>query len=135
MSVRTIALLLALCCLAAASPDAGGIDAGALSNPGVAAKAMPRLAGSLLSLGVPDVQTRIALLLVAGRVHDAEQLMDGLNDLDAVRIQSVLPDRDPFGSWSRALQTYKGRLDLSTNGRIALAAAYAPQAPATAELI
>ncbi|HTA40189.1 MAG TPA: CocE/NonD family hydrolase, partial [Candidatus Acidoferrales bacterium] len=120
---------------AAASPQDVPIDVAALGNPAVAAQAMPELARRLLAAGIPDAQTRLALSLVAGDSSSASVLMQRFTNLDAARVEYVLANKDPFGSWSDALQSFKGRTSLDVTEAVELAAAYAPQAKATPELI
>src|SRR5580698_8005127 len=120
----------AICCWLvslAAGPADIRVDVGALSDTAVAARVVPSLARELLATNVPDRETRIRLLLAAGDPVAANALMDRLNTLDAVRLESALTDTDPFGSWSKALARFKGRVSLSVNEAIELASAYAPE--------
>jgi putative CocE/NonD family hydrolase len=125
---RLVALAIGcwLVSVAGASADIR-IDVGALSDSAVAARVVPSLARELLLTNVPDRETRIRLLLAAGDPVAANALMDRLDTLDAVRLESALTDTDPFGSWSKALARFKGRESLSVNEAIELASAYAPE--------
>lgn len=111
------------------------VDTGALANPAEAARTMPALAQQLLAAGIPDVQTRLAVSLVAGETSAADALMRRFSTIDAARIDYALANKDPFGSWSDALERFKGRTSLSLTEAVELAAAYAPEVPAAAQLI
>jgi uncharacterized protein len=124
-----MALFCWLASIGAASADVH-VDVRALSDAATAARAMPLLASDLLATNPPDRETRVRLLLVAGDSGAAEALIARLATLDAVRLENALANRDPFGSWSNALATFKGRTSLSVNEAIELACAYAPETKA-----
>jgi putative CocE/NonD family hydrolase len=128
------AIILALT-LTGATPGDLQIDVTALSTPGVAARVMPEFARQLLAASVPDPESRLELSLVAGDAATAKSLMERLDTLNAVRVEEVLANKDPFGSWQDARETFKGRESLSFNEGLQLVAAYAPQAKATPMLI
>jgi uncharacterized protein len=133
---RTILMAILLClAVAGAAPQNLHVDVTTLSNPAVAARVMPGLAQQLLASGVPDPETRVELFLVAGNTESADALMARFDALVAVRVEGDLANKDPFGSWSTALAKFKGRTTLSFNEALELAAAYAPQAKATPQLI
>ncbi len=92
---------------------------------------MPELAKMLLATGVADQQTRIELEIVSGDAVNAGALMQRLGTFDAVRVEETLSNKDPFGSWSGALETFKGRTSLSFNETIRLVTAYAPETVGT----
>lgn len=130
------ALVALLACLIAASPTVDiAVNVDALSKPDVAAREMPELAHRLLAGGIPDAQTRLELSLVAGDASTAAALLARMNALDAARVENLLANKDPFGSWSDARTTFKGRTSLSSTEAVELAAAYAPQATGTPALI
>jgi uncharacterized protein len=103
------------------------VDIDALGKPAVAARVMPSLAQQLLAATVPDPQTRVRLLVAAGDSAKAEALMARFDTLTAAHVEDTLANKDPFGSWSDALATFKGRTSISFNEAIELAAAYAPE--------
>lgn len=122
--------------LVAASPSGDRpIDVNSLAQPVVAARTMPELARQLVAGGVPDAQTRLQLTLVAGDRTTASALLAGLSTLEATRIENLLANRGPFGSWPDALEKFKGRKSLSRTEAIELASAYAPEANGTSALI
>jgi uncharacterized protein len=129
-----IATLLGLALIGAA-PGELRIDVTALSTPGVAARVMPELARQLLVARVPDPESQVELSLVAGDSASAEALMGRLDTLNAVRVEEVLANKNPFGSWQGALERFKARKSLSFNEALELVAAYAPEAKATPRLI
>jgi len=108
------------------------VDVAALGDPAAAARLMPSLARQLLATAIPDQETRLELSLVAGDQAKAEALMARLGTLDAVHVESLLANKDPFGSWSDALARFKGRTSLSLNEAVELAVAYAPETKAAA---
>lgn len=120
--------------LVAAAPQTVPVNVDALSRPAQAARVMPAIAKQILG-DVTDPQTRAQLEVTAGGIADAQALMARLNTLDAVRVENDLANKDPFGSWSDALQKFKGRSSLSINEAIQLAAAYAPEAAGAAAVI
>jgi uncharacterized protein len=103
------------------------VDLAALGDPSVASRVLPSLARQLLVTSVPDPQTRLELFVVEGESGKADALMEHLDTLTAVRVENILANKDPFGSWSDALAKFKGRTSLSFNEAIELASAYAPQ--------
>jgi uncharacterized protein len=129
-----------LCCVvllaAAASPAPGTpVDIAALGQPAKAAQLMPQIARRLLSQGVPDCATRLQLEVVAGDTQAADADVRRLDTFSAVRIHSDLANKNPFGSWSNALQEFKGRTSLSDAEMVELATAYAPETPGAAALV
>jgi uncharacterized protein len=111
------------------------VNVDTLTDPAVAARLMPSLARQLLATNVPDVETRLELFLVAGDSAKANALMERLDPPEAVRVEEILANKDPFGSWSDALATFKGRTSLSFNEAIELVVAYAPQTKGAALII
>ncbi|HEY3675554.1 MAG TPA: CocE/NonD family hydrolase, partial [Candidatus Tumulicola sp.] len=103
------------------------VDVASLNDPETAARVMPSLAREVLATNPPDRETQIELSLVAGDWAGADALIRCLAPLDAVRVERALSNKDPRGSWSGALSTFKGRTSLSVNEAIQFAAAYAPE--------
>ncbi len=118
-----------LCCLSLIGATAQDlqIDVATLNDPAVAARVMPVLARQLLATNIPDSDTRLRLFLVAGETDKADAIMERLDTVGAVQVEEALANRDPFGSWSDALATFKGRTSLSFNQGIQLVVAYAPE--------
>jgi uncharacterized protein len=121
--------------VAAAPPHDLSVNVDSLAEPREAARAIPELAQQLLASGVPDLETRLELSLVAGDSPGASMLMERMGTLEAVRVENLLANKDPLGSWSDALEKFKGRTALSFAEAVELAAAYAPEAAATPSLI
>lgn len=133
------AICIALACafiLTAATSGEIAVDVDTLANPAQAAHVMPALAQRLIDATPPiDAQTRLQLDLVAGDAAGAASIMQRFNTMDAVRIENVLANADPFGSWQDARQKFKGRTSLSLGEAVEFVAAYAPQVPYTRTLI
>ncbi|HEY6325495.1 MAG TPA: hypothetical protein VIW73_03125, partial [Candidatus Cybelea sp.] len=121
--------------LAATPPKDVPVDVAALAQPTNAARLMPPLARALLATGIPDPQTRVELELVAGDAGAADAVIRRLNVFEAVDLENVLNNKDPFGSWSDALERFKGSTSLSVNDAIRLVAAYAPETAGAPQLI
>lgn len=133
--MRAVVVTLCWTLLAAAPAQRVPVDLAALAQPEQAARVMPQLAKSLLATGIPDPQTRVELELVAGDSSAADAVMRRLGVFEAVDLESVLANKDPFGGWSDALERFKGSTSLSVNDAIRLAAAYAPETAGAPRLI
>lgn len=131
-----IAMFCCLCALPGASPGEVTVDIASLGRPPEAARVMPALANRLLALGVvSDRQTLLELHVVAGDAEAAGMLMQRFDALRAARIENVLANKNPFGSWQDALDKYKGRTSLSLNEALEFVSAYAPEAALAPKVI
>ena len=130
-----IAMFCCLFVLPGAAPREVAVDVAALGRPPEAARVIPGLANQLLAAGVSDPQTLLELHVVAGDGSAATALMERFDTLSAVRIESILANKNPFGSWQDALDKYKGRTSLSLNEALEFVSAYAPEAALASKVI